>query len=271
MTDAPPPIDDAGNGLATIGVFLATFAAWASLPISLWQAAPDLSFGFTQDNVIFLVAGSSLLATVTFAAGAVGLGSRSLLTAALVVTSLHLALHVAIGGVEHVLGARPALVLGTTAAALVLAVTLVGVIVGWFATRRGPTAMRWLALGIVVAAGCLIVFQEVSTIVPYIDLAAAVPLILTNVLASVAVVVAAGFLGLPRERARYIAAGLFGLLVAWFLVGVSWSFSVDRYYLGYTVGAAVRAAAYLAAAVLAVRAGLRLPGRQQADADEVTA
>ncbi|MCF4120398.1 hypothetical protein L1785_05345 [Antribacter sp. KLBMP9083] len=246
---------DPGRTIALVGILLVAVGAWLAVPLSLWHV-PDLDLGFTQNNVAYVVGQVALPATLVLAAGGTTLGLRGLHLAALIVTGAHLLLEVVIGAVQLILGARVPLTVGTGMEVFVLGLALAGLVVSRSASLRGPTTQRWVALGLVTAAAALSILPD---LIRYpVDDISYLPLMLPGLAGGIAVVLAAGLVGLARPWARYTAAGVLVAITVLLLVGLPWGWELDEYMIVWVVGDVARGALVLMAAVLAFLAARRL-------------
>jgi hypothetical protein len=178
---------------------------------------------------------------------------RGLHLAAMVVTSAHLLLEVVIGVVPISRPVNPWMEI------FVLAIALAGLVVARPAPVHGSMSRRWVALGLVSVA---VVLRTVAQLVQSRpgNLLAELPSLLSLLAATLAVVVAAGLLGMPRARTRYTAAGVLFALAAVLLVIVSLGRPVLMTWL-------IIAAPWLlgvAAGVLALKAARRTAARSSA-------
>ncbi|WP_125775599.1 hypothetical protein [Antribacter gilvus] len=254
-TSAAPGSPDRAHRLALLGILALVVASWIIVPLAVFEESSRLDFGFTQSNVIYLVANIGISATILLAAGAVTLGSRGLLTAATALGGLNLLAQLGILVVQLVEGARPVLIQSTLVSSGVLALVVTGLVVGW-AGLRGPTTARVGALVLVAAAALAL------ATVPYLYSRHLDNLPLVAVVYSIAGgvlgVVAAGLLGLPNAKTRWVAVGLLAYFVAAGIFGLTQLGYYFPDHLHVVVVQVLNTLLYVVALVLAILAARRL-------------
>jgi hypothetical protein len=262
-------LPDAGRRPAALSVLALAIAAWMSVPLRLLIHGTELNFGFTMDNVIFVVENAAMAGTLVLAVGATALRARRVLTVAIVVTALHLVFQLGTVVVQLANGARPELVLGTLVAALVLTVVLGGAVLARI--LHTPAAARRTGV-IVVLVGAFIhtlwtnMLQPVVAIMPYggppPGLMSALALNLELSLLVVAVPVLFGWASPTSRGIGALLAVIVGVLGIVAVPGAFGGLAVNG--AAYTAVQVVRGLVVLAAVSLAVVAARRLAASRQA-------
>ncbi len=212
MTAARPPHTADLNAIVLIGVLLLLASEWLLVLSEL--VGPDaFDLGFTRHNVVYVVVRTGLVATAALVAGAAALGRRGLLIAASVVAGLHLLFALGMAVVQFVLGARIEFLLETGALLFALLLIAAGVVLGWLASARNSSTLRWAAVA-AAATGILVrTVSEFPMVLAGIGLApVALLVLLVNLIGGVLLVLAVAFLALPSRSLRFTAA-VFILLV----------------------------------------------------------
>jgi hypothetical protein len=220
-------LPDAGRRPAALSILALTIASWMSVPMRLLVPGNELDFGFTVNNAFFVVENAAMTGTVVLAVGATALRARRVLTAAIVLTGVHLAFQLTTAAVQLANGARPDLVLGTLGAMLVLAVVLGGAVLA--RVVHAPAAARRLGV-IVVLVGALIhilwtnVLLPMVALVPYGGpppaLVGSLLLTLAMKLLVVAAAVLCGWASPMTRRIGALLAAVVGVLVIFEAAGV---------------------------------------------------
>ena len=251
-TPAPIPLRPETAAIAAI---LLLFAADLLYMIeSLFQPV-GVDLGFTQDNVIYLLVRSGLVATAVLVAGATALGRRWLLVTAGIVAGVHTLTVFGMAVVQLVLGARGDFIVETVLLLLCLVAILAAFVLGFVAARRNIVGLRWA--GVLIAAGAAAVWSISWFLRPFgaFDLpAAALPFILLEVVLTLLVVHAAGFVGMRSTALRYAAFGMAALLAVWQLTRLPEALGVVELLPGFLVLRAVLLIGAAVAAFVAARA-----------------
>lgn len=158
-------LPDAGRRPAALSVLALAVAVWLSVPLRLLIPGVELDLGFTVDNAVFVIENAAMAGTIVLAVGATALRARRVLTAAIVVTAVHLVLQLGTAAVQLVNGARPELVLGTLVAVLVLTVVLGGAVLARL--LHMPVAARRIGV-IVVVVGAFIHTLWTNVLLPLV-------------------------------------------------------------------------------------------------------
>ena len=221
---------------------------------SLFQPS-GVDLGFTQNNVTYLLVRSGLITTAVLVAGAIALGRRWLLVTAGIVAGVHALTVFGMAVVQLVLGARGDFIVETVLLMLCLFAILAALVLGFVAAKRNIGALRWA--GVLIAAGAAALWSIAWFIRPpgMFDLpAAALPFILLEVVLTLLVVLAAGFVGMRSIALRYVAFGMAALLAVWQLTRLPEALAVVELLPVFLVLRAVLLIGAAVAAFLAARA-----------------
>jgi hypothetical protein len=262
-------LPDAGRRPAALSVLALAAAVWMSVPLRLLVPGTELNLGFTLDNAVFVIENAAMAGTVALAVGATALRARRVLSAAIVVTGLHLVLQLGTVVVQLVNGARPELVLDTLVAALALTVVLGGAVLA--RVLRTPAVARRTGV-IVVLVGALIHSLWTNVLLPLVALMpyggpppGLIGALALNVAMSLLVVAAAVLCGWASPTSRRIGALLVAVVGVFGLVSVPGPFSAfDVSDMAYAAVRVARGLVMLAAVVLAVAAARRLVAARRA-------
>lgn len=262
-------LPDAGRRPAALSVLALAAAVWMSVPLRLLVPGTELNLGFTLDNAVFVIENAAMAGTVALAVGATALRARRVLSAAIVVTGLHLVLQLGTVVVQLVNGARPELVLDTLVAALALTVVLGGAVLA--RVLRTPAVARRTGV-IAVLVGALIHSLWTNALLPLVALMpyggpppGLIGALTLNVAMSLLVVAAAVLCGWASPTSRRIGALLVAVVGVFGLVSVPGPFSAfDVSDMAYAAVRVVRGLVMLAAVVLAVAAARRLVAARRA-------
>ena len=241
--------------MAAIASILLLFASDLLYMIeSLFQPG-GVDLGFTQNNVIYLLVRGGLIATAVLVAGAIALGRRWLLVTAAVVLGVHTITVFGMAVVQLVLGARGDFIVETVLLLLCLFAILVALVLGFVAAKRNIVALRWA--GVLIAAGAAAVWSIAWFIQPFGSISlppAAIPFVLLEVVLTLLVVLAAGFVGMSSTALRYAAAGMAALLAVWQLTRLPEAIGIPELLPAFLVLRALLLIGAAVAAFLAARA-----------------